>query len=571
MSRVLAFGLGVASSPIIVAGALVCAQEILGGHPEYSSRAGDGEPQRKKIVVLGTGWASMAFLGSLFEGLRGSGKLPEVTVVSKTGHFLFTPLLPGVISGTIEAGSLLANVRTAPFSPFLTFHAAEALSVDPNAQTVTVGILNDGGAASNPSSFNLPYDTLIVGVGAQNNTFNTPGVAEHAYFLKEEGDALAIKKKLFQNFERASLPTTSPEERAHLLTTVLCGGGPSCVEAAGEIADLIREDVPRLFGQEIAKHAKVVLINSGDHILSAFDAQVSGYAEERFKEDPCVTILSNSRVKEVSESCVTFTTKGKAESQSTGAGLVIWSTGLSMRPITKSIAKAVGGSYQNSRVGLVVGPDLAVLGAPAGTMYALGDCATMTQADMVSRIEEHFRAADTNRDGTLSLHELEKYLATESNDPALSFFASRAAHLFAKFDADRSGSLSKNEFHQLLLEVERRVRPHPATAQVANQQGLYLGSILCSRILNPALPVPPFDYDHKGASAYVGGSKAVLDLATPFGNVVIGGKMAMSLSRAMYISKLSDLRTRILVAMDWAKVSLFGRDVNAASPKKNKG
>jgi NADH dehydrogenase len=562
--KLVSFGLGIAASPFVVAGGLICAREmIVGDQPAYGSRAGDGESQRKKIVVLGTGWASMAFLGSLFDGLRGSGKLPQVTVVSKNGHFLFTPLLPGVISGTIEAGSLLASVRTAPFSPFLTFHAAEALSVDPKAQTVEVGDPKNGGA-----SFVLPYDTLVIGVGATNNTFNTPGVAEHAHFLKEEGDALAIKKRLFENFELASLPTTSPEERARLLTTVLCGGGPSCVEAAGVIADLIREDIPRLFGQEVAKQAKVVLINSGDHILSAFDAQVSGFAEERFKEDPCVTILSNSRVKEVSGTHVAYAIKGHAEQQSIGAGLVIWSTGLSMRPIVKSVAEAVGGEHQKSRVGLVVGPDLAVMGAPAGTMYALGDCATMTQANIVSRIEEHFRAADTDHDGTLSMAELEKFLSAESSDPALSFFASRAAHLFTKFDTDHSGSLSKSEFHQLLLEVENRLRPFPATAQVANQQGLYLGSVMSSLLLNPALRVHPFEYVHKGSSAYVGGSKAVLDLATPFGNVVVGGKLALALYRAVYISKLSDLRTRTLVSFDWAKVFLFGRDVNAAAPKK---
>ena len=94
--------------------------------------------------------------------------------------------------------------------------------------------------------FKVPYDVLILAVGCVNNTFGVQGVAEHAFFFKSIEDAARLRRHVSECFERAALPQTPPEEKEKLLSFVVCGGGPTGVEVAAELHDMIEDDLAKV-------------------------------------------------------------------------------------------------------------------------------------------------------------------------------------------------------------------------------------------------------------------------------------------------------------------------------------
>jgi NADH dehydrogenase len=104
---------------------------------------------------------------------------------------------------------------------------------------------------------------------------------ENCNFLKTVEDAREIKKRVLQNLELACLPSTSDAERKRLLSFVICGGGPTGVEFAAELSDMLNEDLPRSFPRILRNEVSVHLIQSRSHILNTYDETLSLYAEVR--------------------------------------------------------------------------------------------------------------------------------------------------------------------------------------------------------------------------------------------------------------------------------------------------
>jgi len=117
------------------------------------------------------------------------------------------------------------------------FLEAEATDICFNEKLIE---LNPVDGSSEP--FYVPYDKLVIAVGSLSITYGIEGI-EHCHFLKTINDARKLRKKIMDNFEKASLPTTSPKERKCLLSFVVCGGGPTGVEFAAELYDFLTEDV----------------------------------------------------------------------------------------------------------------------------------------------------------------------------------------------------------------------------------------------------------------------------------------------------------------------------------------
>ncbi|XP_037444008.1 external alternative NAD(P)H-ubiquinone oxidoreductase B1, mitochondrial-like [Triticum dicoccoides] len=158
-------------------------------------------------VVLGTGWAGTSFLKNL------DSSRYEVKVISPRNCFAFTPLLPSVTCGTVEARSAVEPIQRMfeKNGKDVAYYEAECLKINLTKKAVhcrsAVGTNLDGNG-----DFMLDYDYLVVALGAAVNTFNTPGVMEHCHFLKEVEDAQKIRKSLIDCFERASIPNISEEE-----------------------------------------------------------------------------------------------------------------------------------------------------------------------------------------------------------------------------------------------------------------------------------------------------------------------------------------------------------------------
>ena len=129
--------------------------------------------QRKRLIILGTGWGSYSLLKNV------SKHLYDVIVISPRNHFLFTPLLTSTTVGTLEFRSITEPIRNTGFRDEHHFHLSYATGLDSEEQLVHCV------SALNPSKkYSVSYDVLVIGVGAVPNDFNVPGVKEHAFFLK---------------------------------------------------------------------------------------------------------------------------------------------------------------------------------------------------------------------------------------------------------------------------------------------------------------------------------------------------------------------------------------------------
>lgn len=247
------------------------------------------EGPKKKLVILGSGWGAMSVLKHLDPGQF------EVVVVSPRNYFMFTPLLPSVTVGTVEARSIVEPVRKILAKRYrkhpVNFLEAECMGVDPKSKTIHCK--DRSGVVGAVESFNLDYDLLVVAVGATTNTFNTPGVREYAHFLKEIPDARRIRDVMIDNVETASIPGQPAEERKRLLHIVVVGGGPTGVEFAAEAADFLREDVARIY-PNVIEDCKVTLIHSRGSVLNTYDKTISDYTQGTMKSDK-VNLITDSR------------------------------------------------------------------------------------------------------------------------------------------------------------------------------------------------------------------------------------------------------------------------------------
>ena len=232
---------------------------------------------RERLVILGTGWGATSVLKTI------DASKYDVTVVSPRNYFLMTALLPGVTVGTVEGRSIVENVRRL-LPGDGRFYEATAVDVDPVAKTVTCVDRSPLTVDFPNEPFLVPYDRLVVSVGAPFNTFRVPGVDKHAIKVKEVEDALAVRSRLMDMLETASLPGVDDETRRRVCSVVVVGGGPYGVNIAAEISDFLRQDAPRLY-PELRGVPSVTILSSQDHILSVYDERISRFAEEKFERD----------------------------------------------------------------------------------------------------------------------------------------------------------------------------------------------------------------------------------------------------------------------------------------------
>ena len=258
-----------------------------------------------RLLILGTGFGAFNLIKHLSDDY-------EITVVSPRNHFLFTPLLPSTTVGTIEFRSIIEPIRHARED--LRFFHARAERLDASGGRVHCVGVGDAG------TFSIDYDLLVIAVGAVSNTFNVPGVAEHALFLKELNDARELRQRIIQCFERANLPSTTVEDRQRLVHFVVCGGGPTGVEFAAELNDFMLEDLSKWY-RELVAEARITLVEAGKEILNTFDEKLRRYATDLFRRER-ISILTGAPVVRVDERVIHL-----EDGSALPYGLLLWSTG----------------------------------------------------------------------------------------------------------------------------------------------------------------------------------------------------------------------------------------------------
>ncbi|KAK4519381.1 uncharacterized protein ATC70_009616 [Mucor velutinosus] len=512
------------------------------------------ENTKERVVILGSGWGAISVIKNLDKDKY------NVTVVSDNNYFLFTPLLPSATVGTLELRSLIEPVRK--ITARIKAHFVEGRATDIDLENKLVEVQGCNG----DENFYVPYDKLIVAVGATSMTHGVEGI-DNTVRLKTIQDAIRIRHLVTENVEKACLPTTSPEERKRLLSFVVCGGGPTGVEFAAEMSDWINEDLVKWFPKLVREDISIHIIQSRDHILNTFDSKISEYAEKRFDREH-VNVITNARVARIEDKEVVYklkTSDPNAEPviRKLPYGLCLWSTGIAMTPFAQHLTQKLP-EQAHKRV-LTTDNYLHLRGLEDDSIYALGDCASIENPNLLEHIMEFFQEADSDKDGSLSLQEFSAICnVMKERFPLTEEHLVNLEQKFRKYDKDHSGTLDIDEMKAMLQDVDSELTNLPATAQVASQQGQYLAKYLNTLYekkdeSSTKQAVGPFRYNHLGTLAYLGNT-AVGDFK--WGYQMIGGLWALYLWRSVYWSEQVSMRTRMNLSLDWTRCAIWGRDIS---------
>jgi NADH dehydrogenase len=302
-----------------------------------------------RVVIVGGGF------GGLYAA-RALRRAPvRVTVVDRRNHHVFQPLLYQVAMAALSPGEIaspirwiLRNQRNAEVI------LAEAVGVDLAANRL---VLRDG---------SVDYDYLIVATGAAHAYFGHDEWRRLAPGLKTLEDALEIRRRVLLAFERAERET-DPARRVAQLTFVVIGGGPTGVEMAGALAEISRQSLARDFRHFDPGSARILLLEGGPSILSAFPEMLRNAAMKDLQRLG-VTVRTGSVVTDVAAGAVTI------GGESIRAETVLWAAGVSASPLGAALGAPV------DRAGRVkVSPELTIPGAP--NVFVIGDLATLAGAD----------------------------------------------------------------------------------------------------------------------------------------------------------------------------------------------
>jgi len=307
--------------------------------------------ERTDIVIVGGGFGGMNAALALDSRLK-RGLKAEVTLISRSNFFLFTPLLVEVAAALVESRHVVNPIRR--MLDRVRFIEGTVQTLDPVRRTV-------GFVDQNGRSRLLSYQHCVLAPGSVAEFFGIHGLAENALTLKTLGDAIRIRNHVIDLLERAAL--LSKEERRALLSFVVVGGGLNGIEVAGELHDFILkalEDYPSIDRREI----RMVLIEMLDHLAQEVPPELGAYAQQNL-ESRGIDIWLRARVTAYDSCRVRI-----HDSREVNAETLIWTAGVRPSPLIRAIEvpRPEGGDHR-----LPVNEYLQMRGYK--TLWAIGDCA----------------------------------------------------------------------------------------------------------------------------------------------------------------------------------------------------
>jgi NADH dehydrogenase len=298
-----------------------------------------------RVVIVGGGFAGLA-------AARGLKHAPvEVTLVDRQNHHLFQPLLYQVATAGLSSVEIAYPIRRILWrQKNTTVLMAEARGVDLPGKRL---LLEDG---------EVPYDYLVVAAGATHSYFGHDEWAQWAPGLKSLDDALELRSRVLTAFEEAEREPDA-EKRRQWLTFVVIGGGPTGVEMAGAFAEIARHSLARDFRRIDPRSARVILVEAGPRILTAYPEDLSRKAALQL-EELGVQVWTGAAVTGIDAAGVSL------GSDRLAARTVVWAAGVQASPLGRALGAPV------DRAGRVkVAPDLSLPGH--GEVFVLGDLAAI--------------------------------------------------------------------------------------------------------------------------------------------------------------------------------------------------
>ncbi len=302
------------------------------------------------VVVVGAGFAGVECAKAL-----GRRDVP-VTLIDKNTYHQFQPLLYQVATAQLSSGDVMSPLRGL-FRKVdsVAVKAAEVTAIDPVARTVTTA-----------EGERFAGSRLVLALGSRANFFGVAGAEEHALPLYTADDSIGLRNRILQLFEDADLDPSRIDEGA--LNFVIVGGGPTGVEAAGALADMIADVMPERYHDLDVGRARVYLVDHGSVVLSPFSESAHEYAAKMLRKKG-VQLLFDHSVTEVARDRVRF-----ADGSEIRTRCVVWAGGMR--------AARLGGleAFELARGGRVrTEQDLSVAGFPG--VYAIGDIASVEGPD----------------------------------------------------------------------------------------------------------------------------------------------------------------------------------------------
>jgi len=438
--------------------------------------------------------------------------------------------------GTVEFRSITEPIRNV--NPLVDYLESQAMEVDIQGKRVICQSVKCEGTACDITDFEVPYDYLVVSVGATSNTFGIKGVREHCQFLKQVEDAASLRKAIAYCFERANVPSLTEKERRAALSFVIVGAGPTGVEFTAELRDFMETEGRRYY-PSLLKFVRITLVEASGAVLQMLEETLQREALKKLTERPTklisegyiseemVRVSLKTGVSEVTDSVVLLSSGEALE-----YGFCVWAAGNGPVPLVLEMVEKipVQKDFQGKARGrLVIDSWLRVEGVD--DVFSFGDCsyidgdplpATAQVASQQGAYLGRLFTMGYRMEGPVPLRIL-------SNDSSQSFSD------FAPFPSEvvKIGTLG--------LAVDAMEKEVGGRVEVAK----------------------PFQFLNLGVLAYIGASEALAQISLDEKNILGSGPLGFLLWRGIYWSKQVSWRNRVLVAFDWIKGRLFGRDIGS--------
>jgi NADH dehydrogenase len=310
----------------------------------------EDKSQKHRILILGAGFGGVHAAQSLLAKYGGRKEF-EITMVSKSNYFLFTPMLPEVVGGVLSTGSVTVPVRDILSGRNFQFVRGDVASIDMSKKSVKV--------LSGDVEQDMMYDYLVVSLGAKVNFFDTPGAEENCLTLNTVENAHKIRNRAIDMFEM-SYAAASDEERKEELRFVIVGGGPSGIETAGEILHMINNYLSKSYKRD----AEVIIVEAADRLVPGSDPMLGDVVRKRL-EKIGVKVRLNSKVTKVVRDGIELGGDEFIKSDT-----IIWAAGVSGSDVQTSPEAMKDGKSR-----FVVNDKMQMPGYPE--VFVMGDCAAV--------------------------------------------------------------------------------------------------------------------------------------------------------------------------------------------------
>ncbi len=220
---------------------------------------------RPRVVIIGAGF------GGLWAARKFGGKPVDVCVIDHNNYHTFFPLLYQVAAAELEPEDIVYPVRSILHRyPNLSFTLGEVIGIDPVRKVVQT------------HDQNINYDYLIISAGSKPRFFNIPGASEYAFSLRTLDDAVRLRNHILCRFEAAEVET-DPAIRKQMLTFTIVGGGPTGVEYAGALAELLRTPLRRDYPELVKNDLQIKLLEASDRLFPGMHPRLHKFTMKRFK------------------------------------------------------------------------------------------------------------------------------------------------------------------------------------------------------------------------------------------------------------------------------------------------